>query len=120
MKLCIPASAAGPDGALDVRLGRAPYLVIVDTETGEAETIENSQNVQATQGAGVQTAQRIVEAGAQAVVAANCGPKAFAVLQTAGVKVYLAQGGSARELAEQLGAGRLQEMDGANVEGRWV
>jgi len=119
MKVCIPAGTGGPDAALDTRLGRAAFLVVVDTESGECAAIDNRQNVDAMQGAGIQTAQRIVETGAEAVVAAHCGPKAFAVLQAVGLDVYQAAGGTVAELVEQLKAGHLRKLDGANVQGRW-
>jgi len=121
MRLCMPAMGQGMDGMMDVRLGRAPYLLVVDTDTGEVEAVENSQNVNATQGAGIQTAQRIVETGAQAVVAANCGPMAFAVLQAAGISVHLVEGGSVAELVQRFKAGDLPESVSGNCEGgRWT
>lgn len=120
MKVCIPADGKGLAARLDVRLGRAPFLVVVDTESGEVQTIQNAQNVNAAQGAGIQTAQRIVESGVQAVVAANCGPKAFAVLRAANVRVFIAQEGTVGELVKQLKAGELGEMGSANVEGHWA
>jgi predicted Fe-Mo cluster-binding NifX family protein len=120
MIVCIPATGDGLDAQMDVRLGRAANLVFVDTETGEARTVSNTQNLQAAQGAGIQTAQRILDEGAKAVVAANCGPKAFAVLQAGGVAVYTADGGTVAELVEKLKAGQLPAIDSANVEGRWV
>lgn len=120
MKVCIPASGGGPDAALDARLGRAALLVVVDTESGESKAIDNRQNVDAMQGAGIQTVQRIVETRADAVVAAHCGPKAFAVLQAAGVDVYQATAGTVAELVEELKAGRLPKMAGADVQGHWM
>jgi len=120
MRLCIPVVGQGTGAAMDVRLGRAPCLLFVDTETGDTEAIENSENVNAAQGAGVQTAQLIIGAGAQAVVAANCGPMAFAMLRAAGVKVYLADGGTVAELVERLKAGDLPESGSANCQGQRV
>jgi len=120
MRLCIPALGQGTGAAMDVRLGRAPCLLFVDIETGDAEAVDNSENVNAAQGAGVQTAQLIVEAGARAVVAANCGPMAFAMLRAAGVKLYLADGGTVAELVERFKAGDLPESGSANCRGQGV
>ena len=120
MKICVPATGTGLDAELDVRLGRAPILVLVDTDSGDVRAVENTQNVNAMQGAGIQTAQRIIEEGAGAVIAANCGPKAFAVLQAAGVKVFMAEGGQVGELVDRLKAGQLPETGSANVEGHWM
>lgn len=117
MKICIPAAGEGLEAQLDARLGRAPKLVFVDTETDQVRTADNTQNVNATQGAGVQTGQRIVDQGAEAVIAGNCGPKAFAILQAAGIKLFLVEGGRVGDLVDRLKAGDLSEADSASVEG---
>ena len=57
---------------------------------------------------------------AQALVSGHCGPKAFLVLQTAGIKVYTSD---ARTIAEALKAhqdGQLAEIKSADVEGHWL
>ena len=120
MKICIPAVGEGLDSQLDVRLGRATNLVFVDTESGEVRTVANTQNVNAAQGAGVQTGQRIVAEGADAIIAGNCGPKAFAVLRAAGIKLFLVEGGRIADLVDRLKASDLCETDAANVEGHWA
>jgi len=120
MKLCLPADGPGLGAHVDARFGRAAYLVVVDSDTGSlVESVENHPNLQATAGAGIQTAQAAVETGADAVLCRHCGPKAFRVLAAAGVKVYLNATGTVSDAVGALGAGRLTEASEANVEGHW-
>ncbi|MBN2583783.1 MAG: NifB/NifX family molybdenum-iron cluster-binding protein [Planctomycetes bacterium] len=120
MKVCIPASGEGLDAVMDVRLGRAAKLVFVDTDSGEVESVDNTQNLNAAQGAGIQTGQQIIDGGAEAVVARNVGPKAYALLSAACVKVYQADSGTVGQLVEQLKLGSLKAMGASNVEGHWA
>ena len=120
MKIAISTSGADLTAPVDARFGRAKNFIIYDDETQSFELVENSQNLQAAQGAGIQTAQNVVVAGAQAVITGNCGPKAFAVLSQAGVSVYLARDGSVQKAIDELRAGGLQAQDGANVAPHWM
>jgi predicted Fe-Mo cluster-binding NifX family protein len=57
--------------------------------------------------------------GAQAVVTGNVGPKAFRILNAAGIKVYLSAEGTVAEAIRKFKAGELKETTVANVEGHW-
>jgi len=83
----IAVSATGPDlsAQVDPRFGRCRYFIIVDPDSMEFESIENS-SVMAGGGAGVATAQLIVGKEVEAVLTGNCGPNAFSVLEAAKIK----------------------------------
>jgi len=104
-------SAQGPDlsSPLDERFGRASHLVFLDLETGDVRAIDNGQSVAAPSGAGLRTAQQVADTGAQAVVTGRVGPKALQALRAAGVRIYLAEGGTVAEAAERFRQGQLQE-----------
>jgi len=120
MKLCIPAEGTDLAAKVDARLGRAEHFVVVDSESGEVlQTIPNKQNKQAAQGAGVQAGQTIAGTGAEAVLCAHCGPKAFRVLQAAGLKVYTGAAGAVGDALRVFREGNLQQADEANTEGHW-
>jgi predicted Fe-Mo cluster-binding NifX family protein len=73
------------------------------------------------QGAGIQAGRNVVELGVQAVITGNVGPKAFRVLQTAGIKMLLCPDGiTIEEAVECLKRGDLKQVDQANVEGHWA
>lgn len=108
------------DAAVDSRFGRSPYFVVVDAETGELSSHDNVQNLNAVQGAGIQTARTVIGLGVGAVITGNMGPKAFATLQAGGVAMYVGAQGTVKDALEAWKAGRLQKVDRPNVEGHWV
>lgn len=121
MKVAIPVAAATKEAKVDLRFGRTRFFAIVDTENNDWQFIDNSQDMQAAQGAGIQAATTVANAGAEAIIAINLGPKAIQVLQGGGIKVYTAPENVAAEAAvELLKDNQLQEMAGANVEGHWM
>ena len=109
----------GLGSTIDPRFGRAVQFLTVNLETGEQIVIQNSQNLQAAQGAGIQSAQNVITAGCDAVLTGHCGPKAFATLQAAGVKIYLAEGLTIGQAIDAISTGDLLPSAGADVEGHW-
>lgn len=82
MKIAITSTGTTLDAEVDPRFGRCQYFVIVDLETMEMESIENT-NAIASGGAGVSTGQVIVSKGVGEVLTGNCGPNAYQVLSAA-------------------------------------
>ena len=117
MKIAIVVEGETLDAAVAERFGRAPALLFVDSETGAAHAVANEVNLQAVQGAGLQTAARLVREGANVLLTRNCGPKAFKVLAASGVAVHQTTCGTAREAMEAWSAGKLPEMATANRAG---
>lgn len=120
MKIAITAQGKNMESKADPRFGRTSWFVLVDTETGEYHAVSNEQNLNAGQGAGIQSAENVSRQGVEAVITGNCGPKAFRTLSAAGIKVYLGSEGTVAEVLERFKAGKLSESTGANVEGHWV
>jgi predicted Fe-Mo cluster-binding NifX family protein len=117
MRIVVTSQGPELDAPVDPRFGRAAYLVLVDTDTGEHAAIDNRPNLNATQGAGIQAGRKVVEAGGQAVVTGHVGPKAFAALRAGKIEVYTVGAGTVRQAVEDFGAGRLQRIDEATVQG---
>ena len=120
MKLVFSSTGTDLESTLDQRFGRCPYFVAYDTDTKEIKNAANTQNLNAAQGAGIQSATSAVNLGADYVICGHCGPKAFRVLQAAGVKVVCGAEGTLKELIRKFEAGSLKEADSADVEGHWV
>jgi predicted Fe-Mo cluster-binding NifX family protein len=109
------------DARVDARLGRAAWFVLADSRTGDLlASVPNAQDRQAPSGAGVQAGQTIAAAGAEALLCANVGPKAFRVLLAAGIKVYAGAEGTVADAIAAFREGRLPEAAQANVEGHWA
>ncbi len=120
MKIAFTTSGTDLNAALDRRFGRASQFLVYDTDSRAFEVVDNAQNLNAAQGAGIQAAQAVVETGAKAVVTGHCGPKAFRVLEAAGVKVYNTDATTISEALDMYREGRLTEASAANVEGHWM
>jgi len=118
MKVAISASSKSLESPMDPRFGRAPYFIIVDTDTLEWGAIENPA-AEAMGGAGIQSAQIIINNNVKAVITGNCGPNAFQVLNQAGIKVFNAYTRTVKEAIEDYKAGKLSEFSSPSVSGHY-
>ncbi len=119
MKVAVTATEKEMTGKVDERFGRAHWLMVVDTETGEFSAHDNQVNLNAVQGAGIQTSQNIANLGVEAVITSNVGPNAFRTLSAAGIKIYQAGKTTVEQAIEDFKTGKLQEVSQANVGGHW-
>jgi len=120
MKIAITAQGKELSSEVDLRFGRAKWIIIVDGETGDFEAHDNIVNLNTVQGAGIQTGQNIANLGAEAVLTGNVGPNAFKTLKAANVKVLLSETQTVQDAVDSFKAGKLKEVDQANVEGHWI
>jgi len=120
MKIAITAQGKELSSEIDLRFGRAKWIIVVDSETGDFTAYDNVVNLNATQGAGIQTGQNIANTGVEAVITGNIGPNAFKTLNAAGVKMFLAETQTVQQALDSFKAGKLKEVNGANVEGHWI
>lgn len=119
MKIAISAQESSPNSTMDKRFGRAKCFILYNTVDQSTEVLENTQNKQAAQGAGIQAAQTVVDVGAEAVLTGHCGPKAFKALSAADVKIYVDLQGTVREAIEAFNKGQLTVAETADVQGHW-
>jgi predicted Fe-Mo cluster-binding NifX family protein len=120
MRVAITSQGDDLEGNVDGRFGRAAKFLLVDTDTMSLQVIENTQSLNLARGAGIQAAQNVIPHKPDVVLTGNCGPKAFKVLQAAGVKVILGAKGKIRDALQDYVEGKLQPAKEANVEGHWV
>jgi predicted Fe-Mo cluster-binding NifX family protein len=120
MKVAVSSQGDNLDALIDPRFGRARNFILVDPETYEFKVIENKQNLNLPQGAGIQAGKTIVDNQVEALITGNCGPKAFHVLSAGGVKIYIGENGTVRQAIDRYKNGQLQSTGSANVEGHWV
>ncbi|HNS81354.1 MAG TPA: NifB/NifX family molybdenum-iron cluster-binding protein [Kiritimatiellia bacterium] len=120
MKVVLTSMGDDLKAAMDPHFGRARKYILFDTETGEWAVHDNTPNLQAAQGAGIQAAEFVARLGAEAVISGHVGPKAFRVLNSTGIGIYLKEGGTINEAIEDFKKGELPEAGGADREGHWV
>ncbi|PIE60046.1 MAG: dinitrogenase iron-molybdenum cofactor biosynthesis protein [Desulfobulbus propionicus] len=119
MKIAVTAKNPTLESEVDPRFGRAAYIMLVDTETMECEPVDNSTNVNAFKGAGIQTAASISEKGAEVLMTGYCGPKAFQTLQAAGIKVVSDVTGTVQDAVEKVRSGQVSYTESANADAHW-
>ena len=120
MKVAITSQGKELSSEIDPRFGRAKWLIVVDTEEGDFKAYDNVVNLNAVQGAGIQTGQNIANLGVESVITGNVGPNAFKTLNAANVKIFLAEKQTVQDAIDSFKVGKLKEVDGANVEGHWI
>jgi predicted Fe-Mo cluster-binding NifX family protein len=120
MKIAVTAQGKELSSEIDPRFGRAKWLIVIDTETGDFEAHNNEVNLNAVQGAGIQTGRNIANLGVEAVITGNVGPNAFKTLNAAGIKIFLADKQTVQQAIDSFKAGKLEEANTANVEGHWI
>ena len=120
MKIAVTSQSGELSSEIDLRFGRAKFLLVVDSETDDFEVHDNELNLNAVQGAGIQTGQNIANLGAKAVITGNVGPNAFKTLNAANVKIFLAEKQTIQNAIDSFKTGKLKEVDQANVEGHWI
>ncbi|MCP3965933.1 MAG: dinitrogenase iron-molybdenum cofactor biosynthesis protein [Lentisphaerae bacterium] len=120
MKLAFAAAGKTLSSSLDQRFGRCPGFLVYNTETNETSYTDNSQNLNAAQGAGIQAATHVVNMGADCVLCGHCGPKAFRTLKAAGIQVICGVEGTIQDLVKKFEQGALTSAEVPNVEGHWM
>jgi predicted Fe-Mo cluster-binding NifX family protein len=107
MKVAVSATGGQPESAVDPRFGRARYFIFFDTDTGAHHAHDNSAASNAASGAGIASAQVVIDAGAEVVLTGRCGPKAARTLDQGGVRVVEGVTGTASEALEKMKNGEL-------------
>lgn len=120
MKIAVTTTGKDLDSNIDLRFGRAYGFIIYNLEDDTFNFIDNVQNLNASQGAGIQAAQNVSNQNVDALITGHCGPKAFKVLSSADVKIYTGAEGTIKEIIEKFKKGEFQETSEADVEGHWM
>jgi predicted Fe-Mo cluster-binding NifX family protein len=126
MRIAVSSTDKNLDANLDPRFGRAAYFIILDTETMDFEAVANTQSLNLPQGAGIQAGKALADHRVDVLITGHCGPKAFKVLQNAGVSIVTAAGGKVAGAVDQflkgelVLKGELAVASAADVEGHWV
>lgn len=119
MKIAITSVDGTMEGMVDERFGRSRKLIMYDPETKNFDVIDNTQNLGAAQGAGIQSAQNAINGGARIVISGHLGPNAFKVLGAAGIPVYTVSKKTVAQAIKEFEEGKLTKLTGPDVEGHW-
>lgn len=114
MKIAVTASESSLDAPVDPRFGRCACFLVIDTETLEFETLDNTNALQAS-GAGVRSAELIAKSGATIILTGNCGPKAHTALAAAGITIVTGASGTVKDAVAAFAEGKLSPSTAPNV-----
>jgi predicted Fe-Mo cluster-binding NifX family protein len=106
------------NNVIDPRFGRAPYFIIVDSDTMAFKAISNSAS-EAMHGAGIQAAQTILKNMVNVVITGNVGPNAFQALSSAGIEIVTGATGTIQDVVEKYKRGELNETKNPTVGGHF-
>ncbi len=106
MKIALTCQGSSLDQAMDQRFGRAAYILLVDPDSDAVEVIDNISQTPAS-GAGIATAQKLIDQGVTDLITGQLGPNALRVLQAADIKLWQAKALTARQNLSDLKAGQL-------------
>lgn len=114
MKVAVASTGEALNAPVDPRFGRCPYIVIVDTDTMEAEGRKNPGALAGT-GAGISAAQIASDAGADTVICNVIGPHAYRALKEGGIAAYGGASGTVESTVNDLVQGRLDLLEEPNA-----
>lgn len=87
MKIAIPVDEQNSQTTVCVSFGRAPFFMVYDLETNQAEFLENPA-ASSPGGAGVKAAQFVVDQKVDCLLTPRCGENAAEVILGAKIEIY--------------------------------
>ena len=115
MKIAITSQGKDLNAEVDPRFGRCQYFISIDTESGSFEALDND-SASLGGGAGIRTAQTLIDRNVEAVLTGNVGPNAFQTLSAAGIQVYAGVSGKIADAIIKFKAGTLQPYTAPSVQ----
>lgn len=106
MRIAIPVDEKSIETKVAQSFGRSLYYLVYDTETQEEKFVENTA-ANAQGGAGIKAAQLVVDQKVEALLAPRCGQNAAEIIESAGIKIYKAEGDHLLENIRALEEGKL-------------
>lgn len=109
MKIALSSSGNNLDSTLDLRFGRCPYFIIYDLENDEFKAVV-TRGKDSSGGAGIATAQQLIDESVDAVISSNIGPNAYELLSSSNIKMYKGNSIPCKLLIEAYKNGELKEI----------
>ncbi len=114
MEICLTSEGSDLGSMIDPRFGRCKYFIFIANDGNSFEAIENP-NLNASGGAGIQSAQFIVGKGVKTLLTGQVGPNAHQVLSSAKVVIHTGVSGSVKEAFNDYKNNKYNPVDAATV-----
>jgi predicted Fe-Mo cluster-binding NifX family protein len=115
MKICITSQGKTLESQVDPRFGRCAYFIVMDPDSMEFEAIENT-NAQTMGGAGVQSAQFIMNKEVKVLLTGNVGPNAFQTLKASQIETITGVSGTVEDVVKKYKQGSYKPVEKATVD----
>ena len=109
MKIFITSQLGYNKSKMDSRFGRCRFFNIYDTEL-ESYTILENPGYNAKGGAGIQTANFIIENNADILITGQLGPNASEIIKKSNIKVFVSEEKSILEIIDDYKNCKLKEI----------
>jgi predicted Fe-Mo cluster-binding NifX family protein len=119
MRIAITATGTDVGSQVDPRFGRAQFILILDERGSIVEALDNSQNLNAMKGAGIQAGKVLSDKKVDVLMTGHCGPNAFKALNAARIKVVVEQSGTVKEALDRFNRNEVKFADQPNVDAHW-
>jgi predicted Fe-Mo cluster-binding NifX family protein len=86
MRIMVTAQGKEVTAPVDPRFGRCRFFILWDSLTQQSTAFANENA--SSSGAGISSAQFVIDHNVQVVISGEVGPRAAQVLQSAGVKIH--------------------------------
>lgn len=114
MRICIPVeNMDGENSKLSRHFGSAKYFAICDTENKSCELLENDNSHHAH--GMCHPLSQLEGKKINAVVCGGMGMRALQSLNDSGIKAFMTQGNSVKEVLEKYNCNSLEEMTAGNA-----
>jgi len=110
MKIFITAQTNEANSKMDSRFGRCRFFHVYDTETKKIQVLENP-GFDAMGGAGIQTANFILDNNANILITGHLGPNANKIIKNSDVKVFMSEKENISEIIEDYINNKLNELE---------
>lgn len=111
MIIAITAKEASLQSEVDPRFGRAAYFLIANSLTGEVYAHDNSDGIDAENGAGTGASQQLAEYKVDVLYTGHVGPKAAEVLEKAKIAYHENTTGTVEEVLSRIPAESLPQAE---------
>jgi predicted Fe-Mo cluster-binding NifX family protein len=113
MKIVISSTGRDVESNIDLKFGRAPFFLIVDTKTNEEKVVVNEARDRSS-GVGVIVGNIVAKEEIDAVITTEIGPLAYDTFEQCGIRIYQAEG-KIKDAIQQFIKGKLPELAKATV-----
>ncbi len=111
MLIAVSATGESPKSLVHPQFGRCEWFIIFEEKKRIVKTMRNPYT-EAQTGAGIGCAQDLINEGVNVVIARQVGPKAYEVLNKAGIEIYLSPPDiSVEEAYQNFLSGKLPKME---------